>query len=258
MIKHYLKAKDYLSAKEEKEVIKLCKQNNDEAKEQIVLSNIKYIYSEAKKLSNNVIPIEDLVIAGVCGLLCAAMKFDLSRPNRFITFATFWIRKEMLDYVYSQSSMLKVSNKKIRLAAKLRKKCSELSNMIDSNSILDSAAEICNCSKEEAKEILAITTNPASIDSSTSKNEDCSILDFTESNLPSPEEEYLKKEEKTQLINGIKKLNPVEQDVLIRHYGLFNYPVHTFDEIAKIQNKTRARIHQIEKSAKEKLYKSLA
>jgi RNA polymerase sigma factor (sigma-70 family) len=79
-----------------------------------------------------------------------------------------------------------------------------------------------------------------------------------ESDCLSPEELYIEKEAKLELIKAINKLTPAEKDVIIRHNGLFNHPSQTFEEIAKIQKKTKARIHQIEKTAKEKLYRTLA
>ena len=65
MILDYLKPTNYLSVEEEKELLKLCKQNNDSAKEKLVLSNIRFIYSEAKKLNSQKVSIDDLVVAGI-------------------------------------------------------------------------------------------------------------------------------------------------------------------------------------------------
>lgn len=258
MILNYLKPRNYLSVEEEKEILKLCKQNNDSAKEQLILSNIKFIYSEAKKINSQKLPMDDLVIAGIQGLLEAIPKFDMSSNNRFMTFASFWIKKELLEYIYKNSSQLKVSTPKITLANKLRKKYAELSSLTDNSNLLSEAANACNCSVEEAKELLNATSPCTSLNATYSEDESVSLLNFMESGSRSPEDLYIEKEEKLELVKAINKLSPAEKDVIIRHNGLFNHPSQTFEEIAKLQNKTKARIHQIEKSAKEKLYKSLA
>ena len=88
MILDYLKPTNYLSVEEERELLKLCKQNNDSAKEKLVLSNIRFIYSEAKKINSQKVSIDDLVVAGIQGLLEAIPKFDMSSNNRFMTSAT--------------------------------------------------------------------------------------------------------------------------------------------------------------------------
>ena len=119
---HYINGSETLppplSAEEERELLKLCKQNNDSAKEKLVLSNIRFIYSEAKKLNSQKVSIDDLVVAGIQGLLEAIPKFDMSSNNRFMTFASFWIRKELFDYIYQNSSQLKISTPKVTLAIK--------------------------------------------------------------------------------------------------------------------------------------------
>ena len=255
MILNYLKPAPYLSAKEEKEIIIQCQQNNNSAKEQLVRSNIKYIYSEAKKLSNKHCSTDDLVMLGIYGLLCATTKFDISKSNRFITFAIFWIRKEMLNYIYAQSTLLKISSQKLRLAAQIRKKYTDFSYLNNNSLILEKTANYCNCKTKEAEELLILTTHNTNINAN---NEEYSILDFLESETLTPEENFIEKNIKNQLIESIKRLKPIEQDVIIRHYGLFNNPTQTLEEIAKIKNKTKSRIHQIEKEAKEKLFKALS
>ena len=258
MILDYLKPTNYLSVEEERELLKLCKQNNDSAKEKLVLSNIRFIYSEAKKLNSQKVSIDDLVVAGIQGLLEAIPKFDMSSNNRFMTFASFWIRKELFDYIYQNSSQLKVSTPKVTLAIKLRKKYAELSSMKDNSNVLFETANACNCSVEEAKELLNATSPCTSLNATYSEEDSVSLLNFMESDCLSPEELYIEKEAKLELIKAINKLTPAEKDVIIRHNGLFNHPSQTFEEIAKIQKKTKARIHQIEKTAKEKLYRTLA
>jgi len=257
MILDYLKPRSFLSAEEEKEILKLCKQNDDAAKEQLILSNIKYIYSEAKKLNSQYVSVDDLVMAGILGLLEAIPRFDISSNNRFMTFASAWIKKELLECIHKNSSQLKISTSKISLANKIKKKYAELSATGENSNILNDVADACNCSLEETTELLNATSSCASLNETFSDNDSFSLLDYMESNLPSPETEFIEKEEKRELIKAINKLTPSEKEVIIRHNGLFNQPSQTFEKIAKIQNKTKARIHQIEKTGKEKLYKNL-
>ena len=257
MILDYLKPENYLSAEEERKLLELCKQNNDTAKEQLIRSNIKYIYSEAKKLNSKNVLEDDLVMAGIQGLLEAIPKFDISSNNRFMTFASFWIRKELLECIHKNSSQLKISTTKVALANKIRKSYAKHSSANDNSNILNKVAASCNCSLEEVSELLNATSPCVSLNAPYSDDNSVSILDFMEGKEHSPEAKFMEKEEKLELIKAINKLTPCEKDVIIRHNGLFNHKSQTFEEIAKIQNKTKARIHQIEKTAKEKLYRTL-
>jgi DNA-directed RNA polymerase sigma subunit (sigma70/sigma32) len=96
-----------------------------------------------------------------------------------------------------------------------------------------------------------------SLDAKKSSDSKYNLLDLQENTQLSPEDEYMRKAEIETLLNAINQLSSAEKDVLIRHYGLYNQPVQTFEEIAEVQKKSKARIHQIAKS-KQKLVLKLA
>ena len=233
MILDYLKPTDYLSYKEEVELLLLAKKGNLEAKERLITSNVKYIYSQAKKIAINGIPLDDLVMCGIYGLTKAIDLFDVTKNIRFITFATFWIRKEMFDTIYSMGILPKLSGTNARKAMKLRKE----------NSVT---------SKQDLQ-LFNAASNYISLNATVSENENYTMMDLLEDKSFSLEDEFIQKEQFEQLYNALGNLSKVEQDVIIRHYGLFNHKSQTFEEIAKVQNKTRSRIHQIEKKARLKL-----
>ena len=62
MILDYLKPQAYLSKEEERELIIRCQQNDLKARERIILSNIKYVYSQAKRMTKNKDLIDELIL----------------------------------------------------------------------------------------------------------------------------------------------------------------------------------------------------
>mgnify|MGYP003440582149 FL=1 len=139
----------------------------------------------------------------------------------------------MFDTIYSMGILPKLSGTNARKAMKLRKE----------NSIT---------SKQDLQ-LLNAASNYISLNATVSENENYTMMDLLEDKSFSLEDEFIQKEQFEQLYNALGNLSKVEQDVIIRHYGLFNHKSQTFEEIAKVQNKTRARIHQIEKKARLKL-----
>ncbi len=258
MILDYLTPENFLSKEEEKQIIVLCKQEDLIAKRRLILSNIKFIYSQAQKLCKDQSQIDELVMDGIMGLLKAIPKFEFDRKVRFITFASFWIKKEMLDSIYYNCSSFHISSTKARLATKIKKLVSKFSYLNNQNLIIQKISDTLSCSKDEVCEILNIINSNVSLDSPTTKDSDFTVMDYIEDSHNIPEEEFIQKKQNDYLINALNELNKTEKDILIRHYGLFNQPIQSFDEIAKLQNKSKARIHQIEKNAKEKLRKFLA
>jgi RNA polymerase primary sigma factor len=71
------------------------------AREQLIVSNLRFVMKTAKSFSRKPSHIQRLVSAGNVGLILAVDKFELSRETRFLTYAAWWIRKEMLDEINS-------------------------------------------------------------------------------------------------------------------------------------------------------------
>ena len=258
MILNDLTPEKFLSKDEERKIIALCKQDNLIAKRRLILSNIRYIYAQAQKLCKNQNQIDELVMEGIIGLLKAIPKFETDRKVRFITFASFWIKKEMLDSIYNNCSSFHLSSSKARLATKIKKLVSKFSYLNEQNLIIQKVCNTISCTEKEVIELLDIIYPNISLDSIATTENNITIMEFIEDGSICPEEEFIQKEEINCLMKAFNKLTQIEKDVLIRHYGLFNQPIQTFGEIAELQNKSKARIHQIETQAKEKLRKIIA
>src|SRR5579863_3989966 len=72
---------------------------DERAGEQIVLACLPFVVSIALEYRRWGVPLEDIVQQGNLGLLKAANKFDPSRECRLATYAAYWIRAEIRDYV---------------------------------------------------------------------------------------------------------------------------------------------------------------
>lgn len=84
-----------LSPAEERVLIAQAQDGNDTARESLVEGNMRLIWSIAQPAANGseLVDTEELIGDGVIGLLHAVDKFDLTKPFRFSTYATWWIRQ---------------------------------------------------------------------------------------------------------------------------------------------------------------------
>jgi RNA polymerase primary sigma factor len=79
-----------------------CGADRDQkAREQLIVANLRFVVKTAKSFSRKPAHIQRLVSAGNVGLILAVDKFELSKETRFLTYAAWWIRKEMLDEINS-------------------------------------------------------------------------------------------------------------------------------------------------------------
>ena len=87
-----------LSQEEEKECLSKLKTGDTQAKEELILHNMRLVAHVAKKYQNEEEEIEDLISIGTIGLLKAVSTFDYNYGNRFATYAIRCIENELLMY----------------------------------------------------------------------------------------------------------------------------------------------------------------
>lgn len=99
----------------------LCGSTRDmAAREELIVTNLRFVVTTAKKLSKSPEIIQKLISAGNVGLLLALDKFDMARATRFLTYASWWIRKEMLDELHT-SGIVHVPSHKQKAVKKSQK-----------------------------------------------------------------------------------------------------------------------------------------
>ena len=98
-----------LSPKEEKELAKLAKEGNFEAKQKLIEANLKLVVTIAKKaIHMSKIPMIDLIQEGNLGLMVAAEKFNYKLGYKFATYASWWIKQAMFKAISEQSYSMKI------------------------------------------------------------------------------------------------------------------------------------------------------
>ena len=92
---------DPLSNQDEHDLGIRAMQGDKEARERLINANLRYVVSVAKRYQSSMAAFEDLIQAGNIGLVIAVDKFDASRGNRLITFATWYIENEISKAAYA-------------------------------------------------------------------------------------------------------------------------------------------------------------
>ncbi len=116
------------------------------ARDQLVTANLRFVVKAAKAFTRDQERLLNLISAGNVGLMVAVDKFDLRKETRFLTYAAWWVRKEMLDEINS-SGIVHVPSHKQKEHRKLIKhgeyvcnKCDlrlDSLNSVDANGVCD-------------------------------------------------------------------------------------------------------------------------
>jgi RNA polymerase primary sigma factor len=102
-----------LSVDEEYETALEAAKGDKEAIDKLVRSNLRFVVSVAKQYDNPEVKLEDLVNEGNMGLMRAAERFDPSRGFKFISYAVWWIRNRILEYLTKHSRLIKLPSNRV-------------------------------------------------------------------------------------------------------------------------------------------------
>ena len=103
----------FLSPEEERELALAVHEHNDrDALQKLIISHLRLVIAQARNFLGYGLPFADLIQEGNIGLMKAVAHFDPARGNRLTTFAVYWIRSEIQEYVIRNWRMVKTATTK--------------------------------------------------------------------------------------------------------------------------------------------------
>jgi RNA polymerase primary sigma factor len=261
-IKEYLKEIDeasLLTVEQEHSLGKLVVEENDpQAREQLVRSNLRLVVNIAKKYVGRGMSLGDLIEEGNLGLIKAVDYFDPDYGTRFSTYAAWWIKQSIKRALLANVQPVHIPTYMVALMNQWRHTTAELQNRLGRMLDVEEMAEIMHLPLRKAKIIHHIVEILSSVkDTSGSDNaDDNQVIEETlqDQNAGKPEDTLVADEERTKVLGLLNEIEPREADVLRSHYGLDGRKPMTLKQIGKKVGLTRERIRQIQRSALTKLY----
>lgn len=122
------------------------------AKEELVRAHLRYVVAIALKYRRYGLPLSELIAEGNFGIVHALTKFDPDRGNRFVTYAAYWIRAYILNYIIRSWSLVGVGSGALRskMFFKLRRERVRITNLVGEGEQADEMlAERFNMSREQ-------------------------------------------------------------------------------------------------------------
>lgn len=245
-----------LSREEETSLALRAADGDKEAKDKIVSANLRFVVSIAKKYQNNGLDLLDLVNEGNIGLLTAIERFDVSKGYHFISYAVWWIRQAILKAISEKTKMIRLPLNRVNELMQIEKARKELSGGKSEEEELREVAEMVYMKPEQVKELLAISRDFLSLDSTIrfDSSDSTTIGDIVEDGrYESPEEVAVYENMKAEIDEVMQTLTERERDVLAYRFGLNGKPSMSLKEVGDVFNLTKERIRQIEKKAIKRL-----
>jgi RNA polymerase primary sigma factor len=107
---YYNELKKYkpISREKEKELLIKAKNGDLKAQNEILTSNLRFVFNIASRYKGNGAAISDLISEGNLGLVKAIQKFDASKDVKFISYAVWWIRNAMQEFIKKRQASLNI------------------------------------------------------------------------------------------------------------------------------------------------------
>lgn len=117
-----------MTADEEYEVACKAFEGDEEARDKLVKANLRFVFTVAKMYSHDPEGFNDLVAAGNIGLIDSAKKFDPHKGFKFISYAVWHIRKEMIEHLAKNSRTIRIPGNRNSIAVKAKEAQSVIYN----------------------------------------------------------------------------------------------------------------------------------
>lgn len=253
-----------LSREEEHELaLKVRDTNDPRATDKLVKASLRYVVAIALTYRRYGLRLGDLVAEGNVGLVTAVRKFDPDRGTRFVTYAAYWIRAFMLNFVIKSWSMVGTGSGPLRsrLFFRLRRERARVTNLYPEGELaLENLAERIGITTEKLGEMLQrLDAHDVSLDQLSLQDGHATAVDL----LPDPREpqdETVQSHEVAALLGGrvrgaVDRLDTRERYIVERR--MMADEEMSLAEIGRQLGVSRERARQLEARAKKKLRKSL-
>ncbi len=244
---------DLLTPEQEVELARRIKEGDEEALEQLVKANLRFVVSVAKQYQNQGLPLQDLINEGNVGLITAAKRFDETRGFKFISYAVWWIRQSILQALAEQARVVRLPMNRIALINRIKKVQAQLEQSLGRMPTYEEIAAELDISEQEVAKALKQNIRLTSIDSPLDSDGETVLLDvIPNTDAPDPDAALMQESLRIDIEEALKILTPREQEIIRCHYGIGRQP-QSLDEIAQKMGLTRERVRQIKEKALQKL-----
>ena len=244
---------EMVSPEEETELAGRIKAGDEEAFQRLVEANLRFVVSVAKQYQNRGLDLTDLINEGNLGLMKAARKFDPTRGFKFISYAVWWIRQQILQALSDQGRLIRLPLNQVGVLNKIGRARMEFLQENEREPSDEELSELLDITPEKLGESIMSEAKSLSLDFPLGEDQSESLIDILPNHdAPSADKELENESLRDDINTVMGVLNDRERRVLTLSFGL-GCPAMTLEEIGENLDLTRERVRQLKMKAIHKL-----
>jgi len=243
-----------LTAEQEIAVARRVRAGDQDAMQELVKRNLRFVISVAKKYQNRGMALPDLIGEGNIGLLTAARKFDPDVGVKFISYAVWWIRQAILAAIAKQGRTVRVPLNRTADLSRIIRATEVLRQKLVRDPTPDEVAAEVSLSKDVVQSLMALNTSEVRLDAPLDASGERTLIDrFSADNGNDVEARAMERFLSEEIEQALATLPPRDARVLRLYFGLDDGHEHTLEEIGGMLGVTRERVRQLRDRALKRL-----
>ncbi|MFO0559904.1 MAG: sigma-70 family RNA polymerase sigma factor [Polyangiales bacterium] len=259
-----VKTTNVLSREDEHELAVRYRNGDRAAGSKLVESNLRFVLSMARQYKRYGLPMPELIAEGNVGLATALEKFDPYKGTRFVTYAAYWIRAYVLNYVIRSWSLVGAGSGPLRskLFFQLRRERARIANVVhDKDAALAALAEKLSMSVDKLEPLLQrLDARDVSLDVPVYTDSEGTRGDLLSDEKPAADEQFATAERQNvydlRVRAAVAKLDPRERFIVEQR--IMSDEELSLAELGRKLGVSRERARQLEARARKKLEAQLA
>ena len=238
--------------------VRYRKDNDIEAAHKLITSNLRFVVKVAFEYKSYGVKLLDLIQEGNIGLMMAVKKFNPYKGYRFISYAIWWIRAYIQNFIIKTWSLVKIGTTQAqkKLFYKIGKVRKALESDGENEKKYELLAHDLDVKKEDIMEMeQRMSSRDLSLDAPFDESQELTHLELLKEESPNQEEAFAQEEEKKirehEVQDAMKRLN--EKEVYVLQNRIMAEEPLTLQQIGDHLKLSRERVRQIESEALKKL-----
>ena len=242
-----------VSPDEETELAYSIQKGDEDAYRRLVEANLRFVVSVAKQYQSSGLDLCDLINEGNIGLMKAARRFDPTRGFRFISYAVWWIRQQIMAAISEQGRMVRLPLNQVGILNRINRARAQFEQENEREPSDRELAEFLDITPDRVGEAIRHSARHISFDVSFGEDGDGTLLDGVPDENGELADGGLQQESlRTDIQHVMMVLSPREREIVSLAFGIGCREM-TLEEIGERFELTRERVRQVKEKAIRKM-----